>query len=210
MKRKQKNKAVVQSRFGIAESPDALLACVISRLTDQKGIDLILEALPTLVDGGGQLVILGSGEAALETLAKKAAARYPQSVGVHIGYDEELSHRMQAGADMILIPSRFEPCGLTQLIGLRYGTLPLVSRTGGLADTVIDANDAAIRAGVATGFQFSPVNAATLAFTLERALVLYSTRRIWNSMVRNAMAQDVGWKTSAKDYMALYESLLQP
>ncbi len=208
-KKKLKNKAALQQRLGLAERPDAILACVISRLTDQKGINLLFKALPALVDGGGQLAVLGSGDPALEDLAKTASVRYPGNVGAHIGYDEALSHEIQAGSDIILIPSRFEPCGLTQLIGLHYGTLPLVSRTGGLADTVIDANDAAVRAGVATGFQFSPVNAETLAFALERALALYRRPSTWKSMVRCAMAQDVGWNASAKDYMALYESLLR-
>ena len=208
-KKKQKNKVALQQRFGLAERPDAMLACVISRLTDQKGIDLLFDALPTLIDGGGQLAVLGSGDPALEDLAKEASVRYPGHVGAHIGYDEALSHEIQAGSDVILIPSRFEPCGLTQLIGLRYGTLPLVSRTGGLADTVIDANDAAVRAGAATGFQFSPVDAETLDFALERALALYRQTRTWKRMVRCAMSQDVSWDSSAKDYMALYESLIR-
>jgi starch synthase len=207
LKKKAKNKIVLQQRFGLEERKDALLACVISRLTDQKGIDLIFEALPDFIEKGGQLALLGSGDAALEKLATASAAAFPGQVGAIIGYDEALSHRVQAGADMILIPSRFEPCGLTQLIGLRYGTLPLVARTGGLADTVIDANEAAVRAGAATGFQFAPTTAEALHFALERALQLYRQPDAWKAMQKHAMAQDVGWAASARRYMTLYESL---
>jgi starch synthase len=206
-KKKAKNKAALQRRFGLEEKRDALLACVISRLTDQKGIDLIFEALPGFIEKGGQLVLLGSGDTALEKLAEDAAVEFAGHVGAVIGYDEDLSHQVQAGADMILIPSRFEPCGLTQLIGLRYGTLPLVARTGGLADTVIDANEAAIQAGSATGFQFAPTTAEALHFALERALQLYRQPDAWKAMQKRAMAHDVGWATSARKYIALYESL---
>ncbi len=208
LKKKAKNKLALQQHFGLDEDPDALLACLISRLTDQKGIDLVFECLPGFIGKGGQLALLGSGDRALEKLATDAAAGYAGKVGTFIGYDETLSHRMQAGADMILIPSRFEPCGLTQLIGLRYGTLPLVARTGGLADTVIDANAAAVQARAATGFQFAPIDAETLGFTLERALDLYRQPEIWKGMQKRAMAQDVGWEASARQYMALYEGLL--
>jgi starch synthase len=207
-KKKAKNKGALQQRFALEEDPDAPLACVISRLTDQKGIDLIFEVLPDFVAMGGQLALLGSGDPALEKLATAAATDHPGRVGVVIGYDELLSHRIQAGADMILIPSRFEPCGLTQLIGLRYGTLPVVSHTGGLADTVIDANEAAVQAGVATGFQFAPITVDALRFALERAVGLYRRSDVWRSMQKHAMAQDVGWQASAQRYMALYESLL--
>jgi starch synthase len=207
LKKKARNKAALQQRFGLEERADAPLPCVISRLTDQKGIDLVLETLPDFIEMGGQLALLGSGDAALEKLAMDAATDNPGRVGTVIGYDEVLSHRIQAGADMILIPSRFEPCGLTQLIGLRYGTLPLVARTGGLADTVIDANEAAVQAGVATGFQFAPITAEAMRFALERAVRLYRQPDAWKTMQKRAMAQDVGWQVSAGQYMALYKRL---
>ena len=130
-----------------------------------------------LLAGGGQLALLGTGDPALEEGFRSAARAHAGRVGAVIGYDEPLSHLMQAGADAIIVPSRFEPCGLTQLYGLRYGTLPIVARVGGLADTVIDANEAALADGVATGFQFAPVSALALGFALERALALYRDRR---------------------------------
>ncbi len=136
---------------------------MVSRLTSPKGLDPLLDAVPHLVAKGGQLAILGSGQPELEQGFKDAAEAYPGQVAAFIGYDEPLSHLFQAGSDVILIPSRFEPCGLTQLYGLRYGTLPVVARTGGLADTVIDANVAAIAAKVATGFVFGDVSALGLA-----------------------------------------------
>jgi starch synthase len=126
---------------------------------------------------------------------------------VVIGYDEPLSHLLQAGADAILVPSRFEPCGLTQLYGLRYGTLPVVARTGGLADTVIDANEAALQAGVATGFQFSPIAAAPLADAIDRACDAFADKKLWTGMVRRAMKHPVGWATSAGAYAKIYAEL---
>jgi len=207
MKGKAVDKTAVQERFALEPRPDAPLFCVVSRLTAQKGLDLLLDVLPGLVAGGGQLALLGTGEPRLEAGFKEAARTHAGQVGVVIGYDEKLSHRMQAGADAILIPSRFEPCGLTQLYGLRYGTLPIVARVGGLADTVIDANEAALRAGVATGFQFSPVSADALYHALRRALEVYAAPRAWRAMQRRAMASEVGWDGPARAYRALYGRL---
>ncbi|MEO0977280.1 MAG: glycogen synthase GlgA [Pseudomonadota bacterium] len=207
LKRKTANRAALEKRFSLSSNPDAPLFCVISRLTEQKGLDLLLDALPTLIGRGGRLALLGSGDSQLEDAFRKAAVAHTGSVGTIIGYDEKLSHLMQAGADAILIPSRFEPCGLTQLYGLRYGTLPVVSRTGGLADTVIDANDAAIKAGCATGFQFAPVTAGALADAIDRACRLFADRRRWTAVMRNAMRHPVGWDSSAADYQALFQSL---
>ena len=155
---KATNKADVQAAFRLDRDPESLLFCVVSRLTEQKGLDLLADAVGHLVHRGAQLAVLGTGDRALELAFHRAAELNPGRVGVHIGYDEGLAHRLQAGADAILMPSRFEPCGLSQLCGLRYGTLPVVARVGGLADTVIDANEAALADGVATGFQFSPVD----------------------------------------------------
>lgn len=205
--RKAANKTALEDRFGLAARPDAPLFCVISRLTRQKGIDLLIDALPRLVARGARLVVLGSGEADLEAALTEAAKDHPESVAVRIAYDETLSHQMQAGADAILVPSRFEPCGLTQLYGLRYGTLPIVARTGGLADTVIDANDAALRTGCATGFQFSPVTAAGLGDAIDRACDAYADRRQWRAMTARAMKHPVGWERSAEAYAALYRGL---
>ncbi|SLN37999.1 Glycogen synthase 1 [Roseivivax jejudonensis] len=198
----------LRDELGLPER-EGPLAVVISRLTGQKGLDLLIEALPALIDGGGQLALLGSGEPVLEAAFRDAAAASPH-VAVRIGYDEALSRRMIAGGDAILVPSRFEPCGLTQLYGLRFGTVPVVARTGGLADTVIDANPAAISAGVATGLHFHPVTADRLAQALVKMTALWHDRTLWQRMMRNAMAQPVGWDVSARAYADLYRSLATP
>ncbi|MEL6691364.1 MAG: glycosyltransferase, partial [Pseudomonadota bacterium] len=184
---------------------DGPLCVVITRMTEQKGLDLLLEALPALTAAGGQLALLGSGAPELEE-AFAAASRDP-NIGVKIGYDEALSHRMVAGGDAILVPSRFEPCGLTQLMGLRYGTLPLVALTGGLADTVVPANPATMAKGVATGVQFAPATAEALTSALTKLCRLYADDKAWAKMQRNAMAHPVGWDTSAAEYAGLYRSL---
>ena len=204
---KAANKRALQKTFGLKTS-DGPLCVLVSRLTEQKGIDLLLEALPELLAQGGQLALLGSGDPRLEVALNEAAVHHP-NVAVKIGYDEALSHQMMAGGDAILVPSRFEPCGLTQLYGLRYGTLPLVSLTGGLADTVINASPAALAKGVATGVQFHPTTAQALSNAFSRLSVLYRDKKVWNSLQKNAMAQPVGWQSSAAEYHALYTSLLK-
>jgi len=204
---KAANKAALEAAFGLEPAPERPLFCVISRLTWQKGLDLLLDALPALVAGGGRLVVLGTGERPMEQAFQRAARQHPADVAVRIGYSEPLSHLMQAGADAILVPSRFEPCGLTQLYGLRYGTLPVVARTGGLADTIIDANDAALKAGAATGFQFAPVTVSALSLAIQRAIAIYGDRQAWRRMVRRAVAHPVGWDQSARDYLDLYTDL---
>jgi len=157
---------------------------------------------------GVRLAVLGSGDHALEGALLAASARHRGRVGVVIGYDEELSHLMQGGCDAILIPSRFEPCGLTQLYGLRYGCVPLVARTGGLADTVIDANEAAIAAGAATGIVFQPDHADALAEAVRRMARLHADRPVWAGLQRAGMRTDVSWDRSAARYAALYRSLV--
>ncbi len=203
------NRAALEARFGLSLAPDAPLFCVVSRLTRQKGIDLLVDVLPRLVARGAGLVVLGSGDMDLEVRLRAAAAAWPERIGVELGYDEPLSHLMQGGADSIIIPSRFEPCGLTQLYGLRYGCLPLVARTGGLADTVIDGNSVALASGVATGFQFAPVTAAALGDAIDRACDVFADKKAWRTMMTNAMRQRVGWDKSAAQYRNLYESALQ-
>lgn len=200
-------RAALRRELGLPAS-DGPLCIVVSRLTQQKGLDLLLEALPVLTKGGGQLALLGSGDPGLEG-AFRAAAEAHAGVAVRIGYDEALSHRMMAGGDAILIPSRFEPCGLTQLYGLRFGTLPVVALTGGLADTVIDASPAALTGKVvATGIQFHPVTADALRAALTRMLALWAQPPVWDMMVANAMAQPVGWDVSARAYADLYRDLI--
>ncbi len=202
------NKRAVEQRFGL-EPGDGILHCVVSRLTGQKGMDILSGSLDWLADSGARLALLGSGDAAIEAGIHAAAARHKGRIGVATGYDEALSHLLQAGADSILIPSRFEPCGLTQLYGLRYGCVPIVARTGGLADTIIDANDAALAAGVATGFQFLPVDGPTLESALSRAADIYADRDTWRAMQRQGMKAELSWTRSAGAYARLYRRLVK-
>ncbi len=204
---KAANKKALQQTFGLGTS-DGPLCVLVSRLTEQKGIDLLLQALPELLHHGGQLALLGSGDPKLEVALLEAAANH-DNVAAKIGYDEALSHQMIAGGDAILVPSRFEPCGLTQLYGLRYGTLPLVALTGGLADTVINASPAALASNVATGIQFFPVNGLALTNAFARLCDLYGQPAVWKAMQRNAMKQAVGWDASATEYSAIYRSLMK-
>jgi starch synthase len=208
LKDRAANKALLRERFGLEETAGPLFI-VISRLTWQKGLDLLAGVAETIVGLGGSLAVLGSGDPSIEAQLHAAAALHPGKVGVVIGYDEGLSHLMQAGADVILIPSRFEPCGLTQLYALRYGCIPVVARTGGLADTVIDANDAALSLGVATGLQFSPVDAGSLNDVIARATALFADSATWKAMQLTGMKCDVSWERSAKAYASLYQSLLK-
>ncbi len=201
------DKRALERAFDIA-ADDGPLVCMITRLTEQKGIDLVVEAVDAIVALGVRLVVLGSGDRRFEEALADASRRLPGRVGVRIAYDDALSHRMQAGADAILIPSRFEPCGLTQLYGLRYGCVPVVARVGGLADTIVDANDAATRAGVATGFQFDALTADGIVAAVGRMVDAYRDRDDrWRALQRAGMRADVGWSRSAADYAALYRRL---
>jgi starch synthase len=206
LSRRTANKRALEKEFGLARD-DGPLFVVVSRLTWQKGMDVLIEVLDHLVGIGGRLALLGSGDAAIEQGLHAAAARHPGRIGVRIGYDEALSHRMQGGGDAILVPSRFEPCGLTQLYGLAYGCVPVVSRTGGLADTVIDANPAALAAGAATGIQMNAVDPPALAAAVSRAVALYARPREWRRFQRNGMKADFSWTTSGAAYAALYRQL---
>lgn len=199
-------RAAICAEFGVdVEGP---LAIVVSRLTDQKGIDLLPQVVPDFVAGGGGVIVLGSGDPALESAMRGLAVAHPGRVAVRIGYDEDLSHRLFSGADAVLVPSRFEPCGLTQMYGLRYGALPVVSATGGLADTVIGASPATLAAGTATGIVFHPTDALALRQALGKLLTLYADRKLWAKMQKNAMTHPVGWETSASAYAALYKGLV--
>lgn len=203
---KAKARASLCAEFGL-DVPGPL-AIVVSRMTDQKGIDLLPAVIPEFIAGGGGLLVLGSGEPALEGAMRGLSAQFPGRVSVRIGYDEALSHRMFSGADAVLVPSRFEPCGLTQMYGLRYGTLPVVALVGGLADTVIGATPATLAAGVATGVTFHPVDALAFGRALAQLLALHADGKAWAKTRANAMKQPVGWETSAAAYAALYEGLI--
>jgi starch synthase len=200
-------KALLQRRLGLDRSPDAPLFGVVSRLTPQKGLDLLLAALPGLLAAGAQLALLGSGDGDLEHGFAAAADAYRGPVAAEIGYDDELSHLILGGADLVAVPSRYEPCGLTQLYALRYGALPLVRRVGGLADTVVDATSVTLADGTATGFAFADPTPQALAATVDRAVALKRERELWRRMMRRAMSRDFSWAAAARRYLALYREL---
>jgi starch synthase len=201
------DKSALQQLVGLEPRADRLLFGVVSRLTEQKGLDLVLQALPALIAQGGQLVLLGSGDRPLEEGFARLAAEQPQSVAVRFGYDEEHAHRIIAGSDVVLVPSRFEPCGLTQMYALRYGALPLVRRVGGLADTVVDASPAAIGEGSATGFAFGPPTADALLEAAGRAFAAFHLPDLWGRLRHRAMTRDFGWPAAAARYIDLYRQL---
>ncbi|MGH7120300.1 MAG: glycogen synthase GlgA [Acetobacteraceae bacterium] len=205
---KAANKAALQERYDLAASPGALLFGVVSRLSWQKGLDLLLAALPALLAAGAQLAVLGTGESTLESRLAAAGAAHRGRIGAVFGFEEELAHQIQAGCDAILVPSRFEPCGLTQLCALRYGAVPVVARAGGLTDTIIDANEMALAAGCATGIQFAPGNVATLADGIRRTACLFRSPSAWRKMQTKGMATDVSWRRPASRYAALYRELV--
>ncbi len=207
LRRRGRNKAALQAKMGLQPDAAAPLFGVVSRLTEQKGMDVLVDALPALLAGGAQLAVLGTGETAIQQRLTDAAAANPGRVAAMFGFDEAVAHQMQAGIDALLVPSRFEPCGLTQLCALRYGAIPVVARVGGLADTVIDANTAALSAGVATGVQFAPVTADGLASAIRRTLRLWSYPEVWASLQKNAMAANFGWAGPARAYADLYRKL---
>src|ERR1035437_1473625 len=201
------NKAALQRRLGLRLAPDAFLLGLISRMSWQKGLDLLLENLPLILSEGMQIALLGTGDADLQARYRTAAKSHPGQIGVVIGYDENLAHLIQAGADALLVPSRFEPCGLTQLCALRYGAIPVVSRVGCLADTVIDANEMAIAGDVATGIQFGPVTSENLAVAIRRAEALFHNKPVWRRMQKNGMTVDVSWRNPARRYADLYRQV---
>jgi starch synthase len=202
------NRAAMVEQFGLEDDGGPIFS-VVSRLTWQKGIDLLTPVIPGLVDLGGMLTVHGQGDRQNEDLLLEAASRYPGRVSVKIGFEEELAHLIHAGSDGVIQPSRFEPCGLTQLYALRYGAIPIVARTGGLAETIIDANDAGMGAGVATGFQFQAGSIEDLYHAIERAVHIYERHAVWQNLQIQGMKTDFSWGRSAQQYAALYSDLSQ-
>ncbi len=202
------NRAAVAQAFAL-EPTDGMIFAVVSRLTWQKGMDVLGDCIDDLVAAGAHLVVLGTGDSALERMFHAAADRHRGRVGFVAGYDEKLSHLLQGGADAILVPSRFEPCGLTQFYGLRYGCVPVVARVGGLADSIIDANDAGLAANAATGVQFLPVDKPALENAIHRAIALHRERAVWTRIQKRGMKTDVSWAASAGRYAALYRDVLK-
>ncbi len=207
---KQNNKLALQEKLGLEVNPNAILFGNIGRIVEQKGIDLIIDILPEIMQQKDvQLVILGSGEAHLEQTLKDAAQKYPGRCAVIIGYDEHLAHNIEAGSDCFLMPSRFEPCGLNQLFSLRYGTVPIVNRTGGLADTVVDLNPATMLDKTASGFVFDRPEADSLLDAVNRAIEYYRRpRQWWEKLALHGMRQDFSWDSSAAHYLAIYANAI--
>jgi starch synthase len=202
-------KTALQKSLGLNIDSKAPLFGVVSRLTSQKGLDLVLAALPALLADGAQLAVQGSGDADLEAAFVAATAAHKGRVAVRLGYDEAFAHHMMAGCDLMLVPSRFEPCGLTQLYALRYGTVPLVRSVGGLVDTVVDATADALQQDKTTGFMFGPATPAALAAAIGQATKTFANTKLWNQIVQRGMAQSFSWDDAAKDYLALYQEALQ-
>ncbi|OGA64864.1 MAG: starch synthase [Betaproteobacteria bacterium RIFCSPLOWO2_12_FULL_67_28] len=202
--RKTDNKAALQACTGLAREPAVPLIGVVSRLTQQKGLDFLLEAAAGLLRLPAQLVVLGTGEAQLEYAFRELARAHPRQVSVTLAFDEPLAHRIEAGADLFAMPSRFEPCGMNQMYSQRYGTIPVVRATGGLADSVIDCTPTTLANGSASGFLFETASAPALLAAIERALAAYREPALWQRLQRQAMARDFGWDASARAYAALY------
>ncbi|WP_119941284.1 glycogen synthase GlgA [Neorhizobium sp. NCHU2750] len=207
LRRKRENRKPLLERFGLDEDDGGPIFSAVSRLTWQKGIDMLADTADEVIHNGGRIIIVGQGDHAIEQALLQTAARYPGRMAVHIGYDEPTAHLVQGGSDSIVQPSRFEPCGLTQLYALRYGCVPVVSRTGGLSETIIDANDAAMSARVATGFQFHPVTTNGLRLALRRALHAYEQPKMWARLQNQGMKTKFSWERSAQQYAAVYRSL---
>jgi starch synthase len=202
------NKAALQRRLGLAEDPGAPLFGFVGRLAWQKGVDLLLGAAGAMLGEGAQIALLGTGEWELEEGCRGLAAAHPGRVGVHIGFDEALARLVYGGSDVIVVPSRFEPCGLAQLAALRYGALPLVAHVGGLVDSVVDANEMALAAGIGTGFHFAPVTAEMLQATVPRVLRAWRDPALWRRLQANALRTDVSWHRSAARYAALLRAMV--
>jgi starch synthase len=202
------NKEALQRKLGLNIAPDMPLLGVVSRFTAQKGLDLLLEIAPLLTELPVQLVMLGSGDVQMQKTARVLAERYPGKIAVVIGFDEGLSHQIEAGADMFVMPSRFEPCGLNQMYSQRYGTPPIVHATGGLVDSVVDCTTATLMDGTASGFTFSGMTAENLYATIQHAIDLYHDTSKWKALCKNCMSKDFSWKRSAKAYRAVYLKVL--
>jgi starch synthase len=202
------NKAELQRRFGLDADPARLLFGEVGRLSWQKGLDLLADAVPTLLAEGAQLALLGAGESELERRFSALAETHRGRIACRIGYDEDLAHLIQGGADALLVPSRFEPCGLTQLCAQHYGVVPVVAKVGGLADTVADFGPTAGVKAVATGIQFAPVTREALEGALRRTAALWADRDAWHRVQQNGMHADVSWSAPARLYARLYADLL--
>jgi starch synthase len=199
----------LQREVGLPQVADQPLVAMIGRLADQKGFDLVAKLIPQIASSSAnQWVILGTGEPHYHQLLTDLAKKYPEKLAVRLGFSDELAHRIEAGADIFLMPSRYEPCGLNQLYSLKYGTVPVVHATGGLADTITNTNDATLEDNTANGFSFEIYTTAALHDALERATQAYTDRAIWEQLIRTGMSQDWSWNHSAREYDRLYKQTL--
>jgi len=202
--RKRANKGSLQEYFGLEQIPELPLVGMVSRFTDQKGVDLVIEAAPRILRLPAQMVLVGTGAREFEDDVRRIAAHFPGRAAAFVGFDEALAHRVEAGADLFLMPSRFEPCGMNQMYSQRYGTPPVVRETGGLADSVVDCTPASLAAGAATGFTFAPASGLALLDAVERAVQAYRDPPTWRTLQRNGMARDFSWRASAQKYAEIY------
>ena len=207
LNKKQLNKTALQNKHSLPVDNNIPVIALVSRLVEQKGIDLVLECLPEMLTLPLQFFLLGNGNKSFEQQLSLFAETYPDKIAITIGYDEALAHLLEAGADIFLMPSRFEPCGLNQLYSQRYGTVPIVRKTGGLADTVVDTLPETLSKNTATGFVFNEATSGALMETIKRALIVYSQPKTWKQLQTTGMKKDYSWTKSAKEYMALYEQL---
>lgn len=207
LENKLNNKTALQARLGLTVDPEVPLFGLIGRLVEQKGIDLVLSCLKDMTGMPLQFALLGSGDKSIQVKLQDFARLYPDKISVTIGYDENLAHQIEAGVDIFLMPSRFEPCGLNQMYSQRYGTLPIVRNTGGLADTVVDALPASIQDKTASGFVFNDPTPGALLEAIKRSLVLYAQKPLWRQLQKNAMQKDFSWQNSANQYLTLYREI---
>jgi len=203
---KAENKAALQQRLGLPERPEAPLFGMVSRLASQKGLDILGDVLPHLLGLDAQVAVLGTGDPYYHHLMSDLADRYPDKMAAVLDFDNPLAHQIYAGCDFFLMPSRYEPCGLGQMISLRYGTIPIVRRTGGLADTITDFD---AHTGEGNGFSFKQYSAVALMGAISRALLTMQTRPAWSRLVRNAMNCDFSWGRSANEYVDLYRRAIE-
>jgi len=201
-------KAKLQERCGLPVRPDVPLLGMISRLDAQKGLDLLAEILDELAELDLQFVLLGTGKQEFHDLFTQIGQRHPEKLSMNIMFNNELAHQIEAGCDMYVMPSRYEPCGLNQLYSLKYGTVPIVRKTGGLADTIVNATPTALGKGTANGFSFESYSARALYNTIRRALRLFYDRRAWRRLMLTGMRQDWSWQKSAAEYVELYQKAL--
>jgi starch synthase len=202
------NTKALRTKLKLAFAKKAPLIGMITRITEQKGIDLVIPLIPQIIKAGAQIAILGSGDKALENQLQELATMYPKSLSVNLGYDEELAHQIEAGADIFLMPSQFEPCGLNQMYSMHYGTIPIVRHTGGLADTVVNLMPDTLADNTATGFVFEQDNSEELWFCIQRALQIFRDQTTWKQLQINGMKRDFSWQTSAKAYLSLYSQIM--